>query len=159
MIHIKNDKKYQEIISYLFWGVMTTVINWGTYTLFSFLLGGINNKLLIVFLSNILSWIFATVFAFVTNKIFVFKANVMRAKIVLLEISKFVSTRLVTGTFEVVAVPMLVKIGLNHTIFGIRGMLSKVIVSFVVVIMNYFVSKRFIFKKGDYRENKADFNE
>lgn len=145
MKHILNlMKKYQEIIAYLFWGVLTTVVSWGTYSLFVVIL---ENETYKITIANILSWICAVLFAYVTNKIWVFHSHSWKVKICLIEFWKFISTRFITGVFEIMAVPILVGIGLNQTIFGIEGMVAKIFVSVIVVILNYIFSKLFIFKK------------
>lgn len=147
-------KKYHEIISYLFWGVMTTVVSWGTYSIFALLFQGMESDIdlfdlkmsLVVLIANVLSWVLAILFAFVTNKIWVFQSKSWNRQIVLPEFGKFVSARAVTGVLEIVLVPLLVGIGLNQTILGIEGMAAKVIVSVLVVVLNYIFSKLFIFK-------------
>lgn len=147
-------KKYREIISYLFWGVMTTIVSWGTYSLFAILFKGLNTEFslfglkisVVVLIANILSWVCAIVFAYVTNKLWVFNSKSWEIKVVLPELSKFISARLVTGVLEIILVPLLVGIGLSQTIFGIEGMAAKVFVSVLVVVLNYIFSKLFIFK-------------
>ena len=130
---------YKEAIDYLFWGGMTTVVSWGTYSLFV-LLGAS------IFWGNALSWVCAVLFAFVTNKLWVFQSKSWEGSVLFPELVKFLSSRVATGFFEMIAVPALVAIGLNQTIFGIDGMVSKVLVSVVVVILNYILSKLFVFK-------------
>ena len=131
---------YKEAIDYLFWGGMTTVVSWGTYSLFV-LLGAS------IFWGNALSWVCAVLFAFVTNKLWVFQSKSWEGSVLFPELGKFLSSRVATGIFEMIAVPALVAIGLNQTIFGIDGMVSKVLVSIAVVILNYILSKLFVFKK------------
>lgn len=148
-------KKYQEIIAFLFWGVMTTVVSWGSYSIFTLLFreqGRIINILdlkmsMVVLLSNVLSWICAILFAFVTNKLWVFQSKSWKAEVFLPEFGKFFSARAFTGIFEIVGVPLLVGLGMSQTIFGIEGMAAKVLVSILVVLLNYVFSKLFIFKK------------
>ena len=131
---------YKEAIDYLFWGGMTTVVSWGTYSLFV-LLGAS------VFWGNAGSWVCAVAFAFVTNKLWVFQSKSWAGSVVFPELGKFLSSRVATGIFEMIAVPALVAIGLNQTIFGIDGMVSKVVVSIAVIVLNYVLSKLFVFKK------------
>ncbi len=149
-------EKYKEIISYLFWGVMTTLVSWFSYSLFALLLKnqvstftimGIQTSM-VVLVSNILSWICAVFFAFVTNKLWVFHSRSWEVKVFVPELGKFISARLVTGVLEIVLVPLLVAIGLNQTIFEIEGMAAKVAVSVLIVILNYVFSKIFIFKQA-----------
>ena len=145
MIHklCKLYHAYQEAIDYLFWGGMTTVVSWGSYSLFVLLLQGLDS---VVFWANVLSWVCAVLFAFLTNKLWVFQSKSWAADILFPELTKFLSSRVATGVFEMIAVPALVAIGLNQTIFGIDGMVSKILVSVVVVILNYILSKLFVFK-------------
>ncbi len=131
---------YKEAIDYLFWGGMTTVVSWGSYSLFV-LLGAS------VFWGNAGSWVCAVTFAFVTNKLWVFGSKSWAGNVVFPELGKFLSSRVATGVFEMVAVPALVTVGLNQTIFGIDGMVSKVVVSVAVIVLNYILSKLFVFKK------------
>lgn len=138
--------KYKEIIMYLIMGGLTTVVSWGTYTLFTWILP-IKNQDFLVLTANALSWLFAMTFAYITNKIWVFESRSWERHFLMKEFGLFVSARLLTGIFEVVAVPGLVWLGCNQTIFGVPGMLSKVIVSIIVVLLNYVFSKLFIFRK------------
>lgn len=147
-------KKYQEIISYLFWGGMTTIVSWGSYSLFAVLFKNQINMIelfgmemsVVVLVSNILSWVCAFLFAFVANKLWVFKSKSWKAEVCLPEFGKFFSARALTGVMEIVLVPLMVSLGLDQTIFGIEGMVAKVIVSVAVVILNYVFSKLFIFR-------------
>lgn len=138
--------KYKEIIMYLIMGVLTTVVSWGTYTLFAWILP-IRNEDLLVLMANVLSWVFAMTFAYITNKIWVFESKSWERHFLLKEFGMFVSARLLTGIFEMVAVPGLVWLGCDQTIFDTPGMLSKIIVSIIVVFLNYVFSKLIIFRK------------
>ncbi|MDY5497204.1 MAG: GtrA family protein, partial [Anaerobutyricum sp.] len=131
--------KYFEIISYLFWGVCTTIVNWGTYSVF---VAGFHWG---IFLGNACSWACATLFAYVTNKLWVFQSKSWKREVVFKEFGLFVSSRLLTGTLEIIGVPFLVKMGLNYSVMGIEGLFAKVLVSVLVVILNYILSKLVIF--------------
>ena len=139
--------KYREPIDYLFWGVMTTVVSWGSYALFSLVFQSFLSTNLNVSLSNALSWVCAVLFAFITNKLFVFKSKSFERKVFLPEFAKFLGTRIATGVLEMVSVPLAVSLGLDGEMFGVEGMVAKVIISFTVVLLNYIFSKLFIFKK------------
>ena len=134
------NSKNREIILYLVFGVLTTCVSWGSYSLFVKTFGTS------VAIGNTLSWIFATLFAFITNKIFVFLSKDWSAGIVTRELLSFVSARLGTGLFEVIAVPFLYNMGYKYSLFGIEGSASKITVSFMVVIANYYLSKKIVFK-------------
>ncbi len=133
----------REVFRYLVMGGLTTLVSWGTYALFAKSIG------LSITVSNILSWICAVIFAYLTNKVWVFHSYSWKLSFVLREITLFISARLITGVIEMAGVPLLVKAGLSQKLFGVKGMLSKVIVSVLVVILNYFFSKLIIFRKEE----------
>lgn len=137
--------KYKEIIMYLIMGGLTTIVSWGTYTLFARVLP-ITSVGVLVIIANALSWVFAMSFAYITNKIWVFESKSWEWHFLLKEFGMFASARLLTGIFELLAVPGFIWLGLDQEIFGVPGMLSKIIVSIIVVLLNYVFSKLFIFK-------------
>lgn len=137
--------KRKEIIMYLIMGVATTIVSWASYSVFVMTLP-IDHAKGKVLLANILSWILAVLFAYVTNKVWVFESRSWKPSYVVKEFIRFVSARLFTGVLEVVGVPLLMACGLDQSILGIEGMLSKIIVSVVVVILNYVLSKLLIFQ-------------
>lgn len=151
----KLIRQYYEVIAYLFWGVMSTVVSWGSYTLFAILLDKQNgtwsflglHMSVKVLIANILSWVCAVLFAFVTNKLWVFRSKSWEPAVAWPEFVKFISARVVTGILEIAGVPLLVGLGLNQTIFGIEGIVAKMLVSVLVVLLNYVFSKLFIFKE------------
>ncbi len=139
--------KYKEIIMYLIFGVLTTLVSWGSYALFEIIFGTfIRGSIVLSSVANVLSWIVAVLFAFITNKLWVFESKSFNSNVLIKELTTFVGSRLATGVLEWVGVPLLMLIGLNQSIFGIEGMLAKVVVSVIVVILNYILSKLFVFK-------------
>lgn len=133
---------------YLIFGVLTTVVSWGSYALFEILFGAfIGNSIVLSAVANVLSWIVAVLFAYITNKLWVFESKSFKGNVLIKELIAFVGARLATGVFEWVGVPLLMIMGLDQSILGIEGMVAKVIVSVVVVILNYVLSKLFVFKK------------
>lgn len=132
-------KKYQEIINYLIVGVLTTVVSIVTYFLFSLVLDIENNILFI--LANVLSWICAVIFAYVTNKKFVFNTTTSNKKEEIKVFSMFVSSRITTLLIELAFMFVTVKIIL------INDKIAKVIAQFIVIVLNYVLSKLFVFKK------------
>lgn len=147
-------RSYKELIDYLFWGVMTTVVSWASYSIFVILFADFTAELRlfgldmsgVVLVANVLSWVCAFSFAFFANKLWVFQSKSWQKDVWLSEFGKFFSARVVTGVMEIVAVPLLVSLGLHQSVFGVEGMVAKVIVSIAVVILNYIFSKLFIFK-------------
>lgn len=133
--------KYKEIIMYIIFGGLTTFVNWAIYTLLvHYIHAGIT-------ISNAVAWIVSVIFAFITNKLWVFESKSTKPIMLIKEFTSFIASRAITGAMEIAGVPLLVKIGLDQTIFGIEGAWSKLIVSIVVVILNYVFSKLIVFKK------------
>lgn len=132
------SKRLKEMVSYLFWGGLTTLVSWLTFSLFSWLTGR-------VILSNLLSWLCAVAFAFVTNKQWVFESKDWKAKTVWREAGTFLSARLITGVLEWVGVPVLAAWG--EPLLGIEGLGAKMGVTVAVILLNYIFSKLLIFKK------------
>jgi putative flippase GtrA len=133
--------KYKEIITYVIAGGLTTLVNYVVYTILSLCTNfGITTN-------NGFAWVAGVVFAFVINKLWVFESKSKQPKKVIKEFVSFVISRALTGVLEIFAPKWLVSLGLSQTIFGIKGMLAKLIVSIVVVILNYVFSKLIVFKK------------
>ena len=134
-------KKYKEIVLYLVFGVSTTLVNWGIYMVLTGLLA------IEMTISNAIAWAGAVFFAFVTNKLFVFESKATSFKLLLREILTFISARIVSGVFEIFLPTVLYSWGLRHSFWGIEGFVAKVIVSVIVIILNYVLSKLVVFKK------------
>jgi len=124
----------REVIVYVIFGVFTTIVGFGTYSLFIHL--GLS-----VFVSNTLSHFLAIIFAYVTNKIWVFKALTFTTKQIVIEFFKFLSSRLLTYVIDTVLLIVLVDLLFYDPIW------SKIATSVVVVILNYFASKLVVFNK------------
>ena len=148
--------KYKEIIMYLIMGGGTTVVNWVVYSLMVIFCHPGNNltgplhisaSTIDVFVANVVSWVLAVTFAYITNKLFVFESYSWNPKFVLKELSLFLSARIATGLIEIFGVPFLVSHGFNQAIFGLEGSVCKITMSFLVVLLNYVFSKLVIFKK------------
>ena len=132
-------KKYQEIINYLIVGFLTTLVSIFTYFIFSLILD-INKNILFI-LANILSWICAIVFAYITNKKYVFKTTYFNKKEEIKTFSFFITSRLTTLFIELTFMFFTVKILL------LNDKIAKVIAQIIVIVLNYFISKIFVFKK------------
>lgn len=129
----KLFNQYYDVISYLFFGGLTTLVNFLVYfPLYNWL------DCSAVF-SNIAAWAVAVIFAFVTNKPFVFKSHDWSRKVVIPEFGKFVSCRIGSGLLETLSIWLLVDLLL------LNGNLVKVVISILVVILNYVASKWFVF--------------
>lgn len=131
--------KYKEVIMYLIFGVATTLVNWIVYSLL------MKTSVINMTVSNAIAWFAAVVFAYITNKIFVFESKSWNPAEVWKEVVKFFGARIATGVIEIVGLPLLYYIGVKQSIFGVEGFLAKILVSVIVVILNYVFSKIFVF--------------
>ena len=132
---IQLVKKYWSIISYLFFGVVTTVVNMVVYYL-CYHLWGISSDL-----STVIAWVIAVLTAFLTNKPFVFGSHDWSPKVLLPEVGSFFGCRLGSGLVELVL--MHITVGM----LGLPGMLMKLLVNVIVVILNYVASNLLVFRK------------
>jgi len=140
MIKIPISKKQQEIISYLFFGGLTTLVNFAVYIFFVHLIG------FSIAVSNVIAWVAAVLFAFVTNKLWVFQSRSWMAKQVLREAGAFLGARIATGLLDIVGVPLLFYTGLRYPLFGIEGFAAKLTIMLIVIALNYVFSKVFVFR-------------
>ena len=141
--------KYKELITYGVFGVATTVVNFGTFKLAGVILGSE-----LYLLSNVIAWVVCVIFAYITNKLWVFESKSLKLEVVMKELVSFFAARGFSFIIEEGGLFLLVDIaGLSdYTLqllgFGISGtMISKMIVGLIVVIINYFFSKLVIFRK------------
>ncbi|WP_400202453.1 GtrA family protein [Candidatus Methanarcanum hacksteinii] len=132
--------KYREAIAYVFFGGLTTIVGWVAYALFVNI--GIELNL-----TNILSCVCGVTFAFVVNKWFVFQSKSVEKKTVLRELGSFFGSRIFTGVIAWVLFPILLWAGIDQTFFGTEGFIAKVITSIIEIILNWVLSKYFVFKK------------
>jgi len=136
------SKRQKEIINYLVFGGLTTLVNFVVYIFFVHLIG------LGITVSNVIAWIVAVLFAFVTNKLWVFQSKSWMVKQVFREAGTFLGARITTGLLDMIGVPLLFYIGLRYPLFGIEGFTAKMIIAVLVIILNYVFSKAFVFRSG-----------
>lgn len=127
-------------ISYMFYGILTTVINIAVHMLTYNLLTDSLGEAIALNIAITVSWVAAVLFAFITNKFFVFGSKSTEAKLFIREGLAFFGGRLFSYLFEL--------IWNNVTVIFLKmpAGISKILGQFVIVIMNYFVSKFFVFK-------------
>jgi putative flippase GtrA len=127
--------KYYDILAYLFFGGLTTVVNYLVY-LPCYNWWGISGGV-----SNMIAWVFAVAFAFLTNKPFVFKSHDWSGKTLWPELTKFVGCRVGSGVLETAI------IWLTVDMLQWNGLWMKLFTSVLVIVLNYFGSKFLIFTK------------
>lgn len=127
--------KYKSFIMYAFFGVLTTLVNWGSYYL-CYNIAGIPNVI-----STIIAWVLAVAFAFITNKLWVFDSKSFTKKTLIHEIWTFMAARLATGVLDVGIMYLTVDV------FGWNSVLWKLISNVIVIVLNFVLSKIFVFDK------------
>ena len=132
IFNLKIDNSKKEIVLYIVFGVLTTLVNILSYLFFSKICG-IN-----ILISNIMAWFFSIVFAYVTNRILVFES---KNKKILHEFALFITGRGLSGI-------------LDSTLFFVfvvwwmfNDIVSKIVINIIVIIINYVLSKKIIFKE------------
>ena len=128
-------EKYWDILTYLFFGVLTTVVNYLVY------LPCYNWLHISAAVSNVIAWVVAVVFAYLTNKPFVFRSYDWSWQTVGPELTKFVGCRIGSGLLETAII--FITVDCMH----FDGNIWKLITSVLVVVLNYVASKWLVFKK------------
>lgn len=132
---IELYKKYKEVILYLVFGVLTTIINIISFWLCNDILQ-IDYKT-----SNIIAWFLSVIFAFITNKLIVFKSKNKSKKDTTKEAISFLVARLFSLIIDMALMMIMIDI------FKINSLVAKFITNIVVIVMNYLFSKFIIFRK------------
>lgn len=144
---LEDHQQLQELVMYLIFGVLTTAVNWAAYLLLTWALGlrqtlpGSTPYLIISNIGQIVGWVLSVLFAFVTNKRYVFRSHSESRKGVWRELGLFVSAR--------VASLLLFDLGL-FTVLQLCGMndkWDKLLMNVLVIVFNYVASRFVIFKK------------
>lgn len=130
----KLFEKYYEIWTYLLFGVLTTVVNYVIY------LPCYNVLQISAAASNMIAWVFAVAFAYLTNKPFVFRSHDWSLKTVIPEFGKFVGGRVASGAMETGII--FLTVDLMHW----NGNVMKLVTSVLVVVLNYIFSKLLVFR-------------
>ena len=128
-------EKYKSFIFYVIFGIMTTLVNIAVYVV-CFKIMGLSNVL-----SNAIAWLLAVLFAFITNKIWVFASNSFKTSVILYELISFFGCRIATGVLDIGV--MYAFVDLLHA----NAVIMKIISNIIVIMLNYVASKMVIFKK------------
>ncbi len=135
-------KKYKSIILYIFFGGMTTVVDWSVSFLLYYLWGdAIEATPWLIHGANVIAWVAAVAFAYVTNRIWVFESKRKGFLPVLGEIGAFAGGRVVTLLLQEILMAIF------FTWLGFNEYIVKIVAAVLVVIINYFISKFFVFTK------------
>lgn len=127
---------YKEVINYLIFGVLAMIVNFVSYYIFAKMLN------LDEVISSGLSWFCSVLFAYITNKLFVFESKTQTLQAFLIEMMSFFLARIVSGALcDVGTFALMVKV------FHINDIFSKVVTQVMVVVVNYLFSKLIIFRK------------
>ncbi|MBQ8146773.1 MAG: GtrA family protein [Clostridia bacterium] len=142
-------QKHKEIILYIIFGALTTLVNFVVYLLFDLIL---DKDLYLV--TNLIAWVIAALFAYVVNKLFVFSVKSFDIKTVLRELLEFFGARVLSFLIEEAGMVLFIEalgfknIAIDLSFFTVTGdLIAKVILAVIVIILNYFFSKFIIFKK------------
>lgn len=127
--------KYKETIYYLVFGVLSTIVNIAVYILCTRTLN------IDFIISNWIAWIAAVIFAYITNKFWVFESKKIQIKFLIKEFLSFVSCRIVSGIIEMFLMYVMI------SILSINDFAVKITTNIVVVILNFIFSKLIIFKE------------
>ena len=124
-----------ETILYIFFGALTTIINWGSYILLKFYLNQTTA------IANSFAWLVAVIFAYYTNKLFVFKSHQNSLKAVFREFALFIVARLMSFGFDQAF--MLITVDILY----FPDTIAKILSNIFVLVINFVASKIIIFKK------------
>lgn len=134
-------KEKEEVFNYLIMGVLSTIINIGVKWALLFTILNVKNELELQ-IAIIISWIAAVLFAYISNRKIVFKS---KEKNILKEFSSFISARIFTLIIEMIITWFFVNLLKLNT--DLLVMIITIIAQAIVIILNYFFSKLFIFKE------------
>lgn len=132
----KLFNKYKEMILYLFFGGCTTLVNIIAYYICSKI--GIGTAV-----STVIAWVLSVLFAYITNRKYVFESKAIGFTPILKETANFFLCRLATGLLDLAI--MVIFVDLMH----FNGMAIKILSNIIVIILNYVASKLLIFRKKD----------
>ena len=132
----EKGNQHAEIMSYIYWGGMTTLVNWDTFFVLE--------KVLNILVANTIAWIVSVLFAFVTNRLFVFQSEA-KGMAVVKEGILFAAGRLFALGVE------LALLWLGVDVLALPTALVKFITGIVNAVLNYIIGKLLVFRKTDSR--------
>ena len=135
-------KKYKSIILYIIFGGLTTVVDWSvSFTLYYLWGDAIEATPWLIHGANVIAWVAAVTFAYVTNRIWVFESKRKGFFPIVCEIAAFAGGRVLTLLLQEAIM------GVFCTWLGLNEFVFKIIAAVLVIILNYFISKLLVFRK------------
>lgn len=134
----KQFQKHRELILYIFFGGLTTVVNWASYMVAVQLLGGAEKG---VVAATAIGQILSILFAYVTNRKWVFVSKARGTSAVLAEMGRFFGCRGASFVLDIILMYM------GVTMLGVNDALMKLLSNVVIIILNYALSKLFVFRQ------------
>lgn len=128
-------KKQKEMLLYLFFGGLTFVVSIATFMFFDKVCH------LDELIANLISWVLAVAFAYITNRIWVFQSTADTKQKMVKEMTEFVGGRVVTLVIEEIILLVFV------TWLALDSTIVKVVAQIIVIVLNYIISKLFVFKE------------
>lgn len=133
---VRLYERFRELFWYGVFGVITTTINMVAFGLFS-------DALKVHYMvANVIAWMIAVAFAYVTNKLWVFESKSWERAVWIPECIGFVSARLATGLLDMGLMYLMI------SVIGVPKMWAKLVSNVVVIIGNYVLSKLVVFRKA-----------
>lgn len=145
--------KYKELITYVIFGVLTTVVNFFAFWLFTKIFGEA-----FYLVNNAIAWVVGVVFAYITNKLFVFESKSWDLKVIAKEITGFLGARIFSFLVEEGGMLLFISVlGFGEKSLSVLGItitgqfVVKILLAVIVVVLNYVFSKFFIFTSSGNR--------
>ena len=129
--------KYRDLIPYAIFGVLTTLVNIVVFWVAA------HPFHMTVVASTIVAWIVAVVFAYVTNRKWVFHSEAHKKEAIIKEIISFFTCRIATGVVDIVVMYVFVDV------LSFNDVIMKTVANILVILLNYVASKMIIFKKNN----------
>jgi putative flippase GtrA len=129
-----KNKTYREILLYVFWGAITTIINVAVYSLCRI------NNFFSVQVSTAIAWFISVFVAFVSNKFFVFNSKDKSTAVFIRELCLFYVSRILSGLLDIA----LMTVAVYFSVFSEK--ISKLLINIVIIVINYIFSKIMIFR-------------
>lgn len=141
-------KTYREQILYLIFGGLTTVVDWAvSFLLYHFWGDAIEETVYLIHVANLVAWVAAVAFAYITNRIWVFQSTRKGFLPILGEIGSFAGGRVLTFLLQEAIFFVF------FDILSVNEYVVKLAAAVLVIILNYIISKLFVFRKTNVKKD------